>query len=178
MNRKYELRRRAESQAETRRRIVEAAVDLHSTVGPAGTSIAAIARRAGVQRHTVYAHFPDDQVLFRACSSHWREAHPFPDVSRLDVPDALSAVYLWYEDVEEAVALFIRDGALYPEIAAERQSALDGLADELARPLGRRAVVRAAIGHALAFETWRSLRREGLSRRDAVELMVRLVTAA
>ncbi len=79
--RPYRLGRRAERQAQTRQRIVEAAVDLHSTVGPATTSISAIAERAGVQRHTVYAHFPDETLLFEACSSHWIDANPFPDVS-------------------------------------------------------------------------------------------------
>ena len=178
MKRKYELKKRAERQAETRRRIVQAAVDLHATLGPAHTSIAAIANGAGVQRHTVYAHFPDERALFRACSNHWRAAHPLPDVSTLDLPGALSALYGWYEEVADAVALFIRDGALYPEISAERRDALAALADGLARPFGRRAVVRAAIGHALAFETWRSLTQQGLTRRQAVELMVRLVRAA
>src|SRR5688572_26409701 len=79
MARQYELRKRAERQAETRRRIVEATVDLHTTVGPSRTKIAAIAERARVQRHTVYAHFPDERALFSACSAHWATANPFPD---------------------------------------------------------------------------------------------------
>jgi len=176
MARRYELRRRAERQAETRRRIVEAAIDLHSTSGPAHTSISAIAERAGVQRHTVYAHFGDESVLFRACSGHWREQHPFPKVASLDLRSALSAVYDWYEEVEDALALFARDAQLYPEIWSERARQLDRTADALARPLGRRKVVRAAVGHALAFETWRSLvRREGLTKRQAVDAMLAFV---
>ncbi len=83
MNRKYELKERARRQAQTRQRIVEAAVDLHTTVGPARTTISAIAERAGVERHTVYAHFPDDRALFRACSEHWTARHPLPDLEAL-----------------------------------------------------------------------------------------------
>ena len=80
MNRKYELKERARRQSQTRQRIVEAAVDLHTSVGPARTTISGIAERAGVERHTVYAHFPDDLTLFRACSEHWEARHPPPDL--------------------------------------------------------------------------------------------------
>src|SRR5436190_1989394 len=78
--RPYRMQARAKKQEETRRRIVEATVDLHSTVGPARTTISAIATAAGVQRHTVYAHFPDEIALFRACTTHWRAVHPFPSL--------------------------------------------------------------------------------------------------
>ena len=77
--RKYELKQRAEEMAETRRRITEAAVDLHRTVGPARTTLSAIAKRAGVQRHTVYRHFPTETELFGACSAHYFTANPWPD---------------------------------------------------------------------------------------------------
>jgi AcrR family transcriptional regulator len=189
MARRYELRKRAERLAETRRRIVEAAVELHTTEGPATTSIAAVAERAGVQRHTVYAHFPDLRSLFAACSAHWNEANPFPDASRwLAIEDpaerlrtALHDVYAWYDRVEPALALFLRDASLVPEngeIMAEEAAELAALADELARGFAPRRRARAAIGHALEFETWRSLvRRQGLSRRAAVDAMVRLATA-
>jgi AcrR family transcriptional regulator len=83
MARKYELKRRAERMAETRQRITEAAMELHGTVGPARTTVAAIAERAGVERLTVYRHFPDEQALFAACSSHWAQDHPFPDLGPL-----------------------------------------------------------------------------------------------
>ena len=82
MNRKYEKKERARRQEQTRQRIVEAAVDLHTSVGPAQTTISGIAKRAGVERHTVYAHFPDDGTLFRACSEHWAARHPLPDPER------------------------------------------------------------------------------------------------
>ncbi len=176
MKRKYELKKRAERQAETRQRIVEAAVALHGEKGPAQTSIAAIASLAGVQRHTVYAHFPDDETLFRACSSHWRDLHPFPDVTGLELGAALEAVYGWYDEVELSFALFARDAALYPAVWAQRQQGLAALADGLAARVGRRKIVRAAVGHAVEFETWRSLvRREGLSNAEAARAMVAFV---
>src|SRR3954454_19435117 len=108
MKRKYELKERARRQAETRQRIVEATVALHTSVGPAHTTISAIAERAGVQRHTVYAHFPDDDTLLEACAAHWRAAHPLPDLARsldLEEPEerlraVLSDVYEWYATVE------------------------------------------------------------------------------
>ncbi len=183
--RPYRLRVRAERQAETRRRIVEAAVELHSTLGPAKTSLSAVAERAGVQRHTLYAHFPDAHALYRACTLHWREAHPFPgEVPDVDDPwerlrRALRAVYDWYASVEQEFELFVRDSHVYPAFSRERLDALDAFAAELAAPLGRNRALRARVGHAVEFETWRSLvRRRRLSRNEAVEAMVELVRAA
>jgi AcrR family transcriptional regulator len=190
MKRRYELKERARRQAETRERIVEAAVALHTTVGPARTTISAIAERAGVERHTVYAHFPDERSLFRACSTHWRGRHPRPDTRRwleLDVPEerlrgVLADLYAWYEDVEPELAAILRDAPVVPanaEVLLEPEEAARALADELARGWPRRKLVRAAIGHALEFETWRSLaRRQGLARRQAVDAMLRLVRAS
>jgi AcrR family transcriptional regulator len=180
--RPYRMKARAERQAETRRRIVEAAVDLHASVGPSRTSVSAIAERAGVQRHTVYAHFPDDQALFRACTLHWRGEHPFPTPAEWEDDDpverltrALRAVYAWYASVESAFELFVRDSDAFPAFWRERQDALAALADDLARPLRGGRGVRARVGHALEFETWRSLvRRQGLSQRAAVAAMVEL----
>ncbi len=179
------MKERAKRQAETRERIVEAAVSLHTTVGPAKTTISAIAERAGVERHTVYAHFPEELVLFRACSAHWEGEHPLPDVEGIAAvsdPDrrlrrALTEMYAWYASVEPELALFARDAAsIPPEIVAHRLSHLSALADAVARGRPRRKSVRAAIGHALEFETWRSLvRRQGLSRAQAVDAMARLV---
>jgi AcrR family transcriptional regulator len=185
--RPYRLGRRAEQQAATRRRIVEAAVDLHTTIGPAATSLSAVAERARVQRHTLYAHFPNEVALFTACSAHWRALHPFPEPDGwADIPEpiqrirrALGDIYAWYDEVEEALALFVRDAEAFPEFRVARRDLLAGIADGLARGLPRRKAVRAALGHALEFETWRSLVREqGLSERAAIELMVRLVETA
>jgi AcrR family transcriptional regulator len=183
VSRQYRLGRRAEQQAKTRQRIVEAAVDLHSTVGPATTSISAIAERAGVQRHTVYAHFPDETALFDACSAHWIGANPFPDVSKwLKIADpgqrlrrAICDVYAWYDRVEDALALFVRDGHVFPSWGEARRARLGELADLLAKDLPRRKAVRAAVGHALEFETWRSLvRTQGLTNPAAANAMTRL----
>jgi AcrR family transcriptional regulator len=189
VTRKYELKRRAERQAETRRRIVEATVALHTSVGPARTSISAIAERAGVQRHTVYDHFPSERELFRACSAHWYARRPFPDPARwaaLDEPErrlrtALLDVYGWYEAVESELALFARDASLVAagaELWDERRSGMAELADVLARGWPRRKAVRAAVGHALEFETWRSIaRRQDLTSTQAVDAMLRFVAS-
>jgi AcrR family transcriptional regulator len=187
MNRKYELKERARRQAETRQRIVEAAVGLHTSVGPARTTISAIAQRAGVERHTVYAHFPDEDALFRACSAHWATRHPMPALDTLTAIEdpgsrlrrALEEMYDWYESVEGDLALFYRDAAVVP---AHVRDAMAGgfaaVADAAARGWPRRKSVRAAIGHALEFETWRSLvRRQGLTRAQAVDAMARLVAS-
>ena len=188
MTRKYELKERARRQAETRQRIVEAAVGLHTSVGPARTTISGIAERAGVERHTVYAHFPDERTLFRACSGHWQAQHPTPDfasLAKIDGPErlrrTLTELYAWYESVEPHLALFIRDAPLVSagaEALAETTAEIAAVANSLARAWPRRKPVRAAIGHALEFETWRSLvRRQGLSRRQAVDAMLRLVAS-
>jgi AcrR family transcriptional regulator len=188
MNRKYELKERALRQAETRQRIVEAAVDLHTSVGPARTTISGIAERAGVERHTVYAHFPDDRTLFRACSEHWAGKHPMPDLETLTTDDprrrlrrALGEMYAWYESVEADLALFVRDASVVPanaDVLDEMTADFAVLADAVSQGWPRRKSVRAAIGHALEFETWRSLvRRQGLSQAQAVDAMARLVSS-
>src|SRR5918999_3074579 len=106
--RRYEKKRRAELEAETRRRITESAVELHGSVGPARTSISAVAERAGVRRSTVYRHFPDEAALFEACSSHWEAANPPPDLgawAAIADPDerlrtALGELYAFYRRTE------------------------------------------------------------------------------
>jgi AcrR family transcriptional regulator len=187
MTRKYELKKRAERQAQTRQRIVEAAVELHTTIGPARTSISAVAKQAGVQRHTVYAHFPDEPALFRACSAHWEATHPAPDPalwSGITDPHrrlqrALGAVYGWYDEVGNDVERFVRDAPISPATAEQWdrwESGLRQTADSLAATLGGSRTVRAAVGHAIAFETWRSLvRREGLTKSQAVRAMLTFV---
>jgi AcrR family transcriptional regulator len=191
--RQYTMLRRAAQQEETRRRIAEAAAALHETVGPARTTISAVAERAGVQRLTVYRHFPDEEALFQACSSHWLAQHPPPDltpwqaegaaVSRLE--RALEAMYAYYEQTAAMWERAYRDGPVVPALHGPLSAWFDYL--EQARTVvlsafdgrGRaRARLGAAIGHALAFETWRSLTARGLTRREAVDLMGTLVRAA
>jgi AcrR family transcriptional regulator len=189
MTRKYELKRRAERQAQTRRRIVESAVHLHTSRGPARTTISAIAERAGVERHTVYAHFPDERLLFEACSAHWNELHPFPAGARWEStgePDrrlraALEDVYAWYELVADDLAILSRDAEVHEltaEFLARDSAALDSLRNALMEDWPRRKVVRAAIAHAFEFETWRSLvERNSLSRKQAVDAMLSFVAS-
>jgi AcrR family transcriptional regulator len=187
MTRTYEKKRRAEREAETRQRIVEATVALHTSVGPARTTISAIADKAGVQRHTVYAHFPEENTLFAACTSHWALLHPFPPaepwaaaadpLERLAL--ALRDIWAWYAEVESDLELFFRDADLVPAVGADMShyaERLTVIADRLAADLGGSSAVRAAVGHALAFETWRSLVcREGLTTAGAVDAMLALV---
>jgi AcrR family transcriptional regulator len=192
--RPYRMKRRAELEEQTRRRITESAVALHEELGPAQTSISAIAERAGVRRSTVYRHFPDEEALFEACSSHFRATNPPPDPgawASIEDPaertrTALRQLYAFYAGSEAMYVSLLRDELLVPALGrrlGDFHGFLGSIQDNLAagRGLrGRRAqVVRAAIGHALAFPTWRSLTREqGLRNGDAVELMSRLVEDA
>jgi AcrR family transcriptional regulator len=192
--RAYRKRRRAELEAETRLRITEAAVDLHGSVGPVRTTISAVAERAGVQRATVYRHFPDEEALFDTCSSHWMARHPLPDPApwaEIEDPDerlrvALGELYEWYEHGEYMLEKVTRDVALVPALRPSMeafQGWLDGAADAIlrGRPArgARRRRVRAAVGHALAFETWRSLvSHQRLSRSETIELMEAVVHVA
>jgi AcrR family transcriptional regulator len=192
--RPYRMKRRAELEAVTRLRITESAVALHGTLGPARTSIRAIADHAGVRRSTVYRHFPNEAALFAACSSHWRAANPPPDPERwraVEAPGerlrvALEELYVHYRRTERMHENVLRDEALMPTVKqtlAGYRAYLATATDELMR--GRRLRghaakrVRAAVGHALAFTTWQSLTRgQGLDDEQAADLMCRLVDAA
>jgi AcrR family transcriptional regulator len=190
--RPYRKRKRADSELATRQRITEAAVVLHQTVGPARTSVKAIAERAGVQRATVYRHFPDEQALFHACTTHYYACHPMPDPGRwaaLSEPDerlraALTDLYAWYGETEQMLSSGIRDIEQVP--AASRRAFL-GYFESVQGALmaGRRERARArtrtsgAIGHAINFLTWQSLvRGQQLTSAEAVALMSATVQAA
>ncbi|HEY7151222.1 MAG TPA: helix-turn-helix domain-containing protein [Solirubrobacterales bacterium] len=191
-SRVYRKRRRAELELETRRRITEATVKLHGTVGPAQTTVSGIADEAGVQRATVYRHFPDGQALFDACTAHFYGLHPMPDIDRwasIADPDermrrALADLYAWYAGTEDMLTNTQRDVAHVPPATRERfLSYFRAARDVLVRgrrERGRaRARAAAAIGHAIAFRTWQSLVREqGLADAEAVELMARMVAGA
>jgi AcrR family transcriptional regulator len=187
--RPYRKKRRAELEEQTRLRITESAVALHGTVGPARTTMSAVAEHAGVRRSTLYRHFPDDAALFAACSSHWAAANPPPDPApwaALEdrderVATALRELYAYYRGTEAMWSNVLRDEPLVPVLSGPLggfRAYLDAVRDVLAG--GRRAGrFRAAIGHAVAFQTWRSLAREqGLSDAAAADLMRRLVAAA
>lgn len=189
MARTYTLRRRAERQAETRRRIVEAAVELHRSVGPALTTVSMVAERAGVQRHTLYAHFPDERSLQMACSGLTLERDPLPDAAawrtiedrreRLRV--GLGAVYGWYERNADLAACVLRDAehhAVTRETAELRFGpSMAAYHEVLGTELSERQ--RAVLHLALGFFTWRALVREaGLDNSAAVEALVRAVDCA
>ena len=192
--RPYRLRKRADAMEDTRRRITEAAVELHGSVGPARTTMSAVAERAGVQRQTVYRHFPTEEHLFAACSGHFAETHPRPDVeawraipdpaARLDA--ALDELYAYYERTEPMYTNLLRDETLVAPVAA-RLPRFRGYLDEAARVLaadwgargGRRTLVVAAARHAVDFHTWRSLARDGgVTRSAAVDLAAAMVRRA
>jgi AcrR family transcriptional regulator len=192
--RPYRMKRRAELEEQTRVRIAESAVALHEELGPARTSISAVAERAGVRRSTVYRHFPDEEALFAACSAHWGAANPPPDPSAwaaIEDPGArteaaLRELYAFYGRTEAMLASLLRDAPVVPvvqRLMGDFYGYLSAIQDILmaGRGLRGRAArrTRAAIGHALAFETWRSLTREQeLADRDAVALMRGLVDGA
>ena len=191
MPRKYELRRRAERQAETRRRIVEATVALHEARGPARTTVSDIAARAGVERATVYRHFPDERALLAACTGHYVALNPRPDPApwaEIADPEArfrtgLAEVYAHHRRTERMADRAERDlpdlpvlrEVLAPEFASWAR-VRDALAAGWPGPEERRALVVAAVGHAVAFSTWRSLVREqGLDEAQAVAAMAAMV---
>ena len=192
--RQYRKRKRAESEEGTRRRITEAAVKLHGTIGPAKTTVSGIAREAGVQRATVYRHFPDEDAIYAACTSHYNALHPPPDIdawTAIADPDerlrtALSEIYAFYGETHEMLESTGRDADRVPAVAqavGAMAAYLEAAKTILVRGRPERGRVRdrvaAAIGHALAFPTWRSLVEEqGLGEGDAVELMTGLVSAA
>jgi AcrR family transcriptional regulator len=195
VKRQYRQTDRAEQTAATRRRIVEAAVQLHGTVGPANTSLSAIAREAGVSRPTVYAHFPDEASLFKACTLHWMAQDPPPDPARWSVIDdprerlrtALTQLYSHYARNEQLIENVFRDMYLvdsmrsfnvpliegsFAQIAAILSSAFDDRPDAARR---REAMADVAI----RFDTWKLLVRDrGLPTEDAVEIMAHAVNAA
>jgi AcrR family transcriptional regulator len=191
MTRKYDMKRRAERQEETRRRIVEATVELHQTVGMARTTISAIAEKAGVQRLTVYRHFPDERALFHACTGHWRAANPPPDPgswSQITDPHerlraALSEVYAYHRQTEPMMSNVVRDAQVHPltrEMAEPYIQHWERMRYVLATGWGvgdeRLAMLLGTLGHALDFQTWRSLvRQQGLSDEQAIEVMVSMV---
>jgi AcrR family transcriptional regulator len=191
--RPYRKRRRAEQEEETRRRITEAAVSLHGSVGPARTTISAVADRAGVQRATVYRHFPDEEALFASCSAHWLAENPPPDLTawaRIRDPDerlrsALTELYAWYEGTDYMLEKTTRDAPVVPALRGPmeameqwRDAVVDALLRGLAARGARRRAARAAIAVAISFPTWHTLAREqGLDRDAAVGLMAALVGA-
>ena len=191
--RKYELKKRAEQMAETHQRITEAAIELHGTVGPSRTTLSAVAERAGVERRTLYRHFPTEADLFAACSSHYFAANPWPDLDdwrairdpKQRLARALDELYAYYERTEPMLTNVLRDAELVG-LARDAVAPLHAYLEEAAETLtsGRQArgqkrkLLERALRHALAFPTWRSLSTNGIGRTDAARLITALVEAA
>ena len=193
--RKYELKKRADEMAETRRRITEAAVELHGTVGPARTTLSAVAERAGVQRHTVYRHFPTEADLFGACSAHYFTAHPWPDL------EPWRAISDPHQRLARGAGASSTPTTSAPNRCSATSCATPNSSTPFARPWyrcraylaeaaeilaagwptrgRRRRVLAAALRHAVDFQTWRSLAADNrITRTEAVELVTALVEAA
>jgi AcrR family transcriptional regulator len=185
--RPYRLGKRAAAAGETRRRIVEAAIALHSTVGPANTAVAQIAERAGVQRHTYYAHFPTERDLLLACSGLALERDPLPNLGQLEalpkgraqIEEGLTSVYAWFERNHEMAACVLRDAehhALTREIVQLRMAPVfDAIGKLLSEGLSPRQ--QSLLRVALDFSCWRTLGRE-YSPRDAASLMSDAISLA
>jgi AcrR family transcriptional regulator len=186
MARTYTLKKRAEQQAETRQRIVEAAVDLHRTVGPALTTVSMVAERAGVQRHTFYAHFPDERSLLRACSALSLERDPLPEAApwgeiedrRERLRTGLLAIYGWYERNADLAGCVLRDAEHHQLVRETAEQTWAPYIAAYQEVLGANLSVkqRAMLRLALSFYTWRTLTREGgLKQAAAVRAMVEAV---
>ena len=186
MGRSYQLKRRAERQCQTRQRIIEAAIELHQTIGPAATTVSEIAERAEVGRVTVYRHFPDEPSLARACSGQYFKRHPFPDpdgwrvvtdpVERLRT--GLREAYAYHRATQAMISHVLADARDHPVVAPYHdhwRHATEVLAEPWRLRGRRRDLLRAGIAVALSFDTWRTLTREQrLSDNQAVGLMLRL----
>jgi AcrR family transcriptional regulator len=186
--RPYRKRKRAEAEEETRRRITEAAVELHGTVGPAQTTLTDVAKAAGVSRMTVYSHFPTDVDLMSACSSHWGRQNPFPDPSAWTAADpperlaeALRELYGWYDRKQQMLGLVLRDMPSMPALAEVMGGFWGPWMAEVVGTLsegwpGRDpAVLDATLRLATDFGTWRVLTESGLDNETAAGVMTRMV---
>jgi AcrR family transcriptional regulator len=191
--RAYRLSARADSQAETRERIVEAAMHLHETLGPAHTPMSAIAERAGVQRLTLYRHFPDEAAMFAACTAHWGAQHPFPDAALWDgIKDpaaraaaALTALYDYYAGTRRMWFVAYRDVGLVKPIQpviAHADAHLTDVAESLAASFRVKGStlrhLTVTLRHALAYATWSSLDEQGLDTRGKVALVAQWLAGA
>ena len=188
---KYRLRKRAESQAQTRQRIIDATVALHQEDGPFRTTIVAVASRAGVTRPTVYSHFPDERSLFRACGAHYRTANPPPDPTRWMAQEdpeerlrlALADMYAYYRQTEAMTLALLRDEPYMPHLGL--MEGYHRFTAQIAEVLAagwkvsphRQRLVLGAVAHAVEFLTWRDLKSRGFADREIADLLAGLVVA-
>jgi AcrR family transcriptional regulator len=192
--RKYELKDRARKQEQTRARIIDALIELHESVGAASTTVTEVARRAGVNRMTVYKHFPTEADMVVACTSHWIELHPPPDAeawAAIADPDerlgvALGELYAYYRRTQAMWTTAYRDAGLVESLGAVMNTTwfafLDRAVDVLAAGRGlrgrRRQRLLGGLRLAVDFPTWRTLTSSGLGDRDAAAVAATFVAAA
>lgn len=191
--RKYKMKQRAQNQERTREKIVAATASLHGSVGPKNTSISAVAEKAGVQRHTVYRHFPTEESLFLACTSHWLDENPPPDPDGWKneenagrrTAEALRAIYGYYRRTSSMWRLVYRDIDQVPAMRGPLDAFHDylrSIRDDLVghwQPDGRKSrSVRTTVGHLLSFSTWESLNRQKIDDPQMVDLVLRWVAAS
>ena len=190
---KYNLKARAERYQQTRQRIVEATVELHRTAGPARTTITDIAKKAGVERQTVYNHFPDELSLFKACSAHNRALNPPPDPEPWTlIPDpeerlrrALAEVYAYYRRNEQMLTNVTGDARDNPntrKVLEPRVKHQERMRDALAAgweqgdKQRRERLLHGALWMGLEFQMWHTLaRQQGFDDDESIELMVSMV---
>jgi AcrR family transcriptional regulator len=193
-SRPYRKTERARQEADTRRRVMEAAVELHRTVGPANTKITDVAEQAGVSRMTVYNHFPTEVDLFMACSTHWATHNPFPDPvgwAVIDDPSerlvsALKELYGWYGLKEDMLGKVFRDTPVVPSLAAVMDGFWSTYVEELVRTLAHGwpavgnadVVLQPALRLVVDFGTWQVLTSWGLEHGCAAEVAARMVIGA
>jgi AcrR family transcriptional regulator len=191
---KYNLKARAQRYQKTRQKIIETAVELHRTYGPAKTTITEIAKKAGVERQTVYNHFPDELSLLKACSAHNRSLNPPPDPegwTRIGDPEvrlrsALAEVYGYYRRNEQLIANVSRDAQANPNVLKvfearikhqeKMRDALGAGWEEGGDGQRRHKLLYGALWVALEFQTWRALvRQQAFEDEEVIELMVGMV---
>jgi AcrR family transcriptional regulator len=190
--RTYVMTARREQAAETRARIVDATVALHEEVGPARTTISAIAERAGVERLTVYRHFPDENAILSACSNRWLELNPPPDAAQWSpladaearTRAALQAHFAYFAAGTRMLTKVYRDAddlpflrAIVDGFDAHLRATADTIAEAWTAPKERRTALRSVLRHALVFSTWRSLETDGVANKAKVDLLLAWVKA-
>jgi AcrR family transcriptional regulator len=186
------MTKRAEHVDATRQQIAAAAARLHTTIGPANTSIAGIAEEAGVTRLTVYRHFPDFDGLFAACRAHWRVENPPPDASAWPAVvgleprarRAFTELYAWYRAKAEALFPIYRDLTTMPLTSQQAvRGDIERLSDAICGtdlPAGAEGRhLRAIARHLVDFRTWRSLAiDQGLEDADIVSIALRMLSGS
>jgi AcrR family transcriptional regulator len=194
MARRYEQRERARTHEQTRQRIVDALIELHETVGAARTTVVEVARRAGVGRMTVYNHFPTEADMVTACTSHWIELHPAPDVEawrRISDPAerlerALGELYAYYRETRAMWSTAYRDAQLVEPLGEIMDTTWFSLLDRAVEVLaagwglrgGRRRRLAGAVRLAVDFPTWRTLTDQGLDDADAAAVAAAFVESS